>query len=254
MSTLRGLTIAAACCAGSILAPANAYEIPTHEDLTETAVDRSLLATSAARNDLGLAGLRGVEAQTFPNSSGAQKTIPNLFRDGARFEDSVFPTIRPLRHFYSPLNGEGLNVPLLPTQISSPDWALARPGTVSAQERSYWDAKKSFFEALTKPLEAERQAAFGETFQFLGQVLHHLQDMAQPQHVRNDAHCDWFPCSLIGSGRSRYEAFTNDVRRNLPTDPPSGYNITSSTFTSVFNSPRRFWHTESGQNSPAAGK
>jgi len=137
--------------------------------------------------------------------------------------------------------------------MSSPDWALAAPGTVSAQEFSYWNARQSLFAALTEPTEVARKAAFGRTFETLGHVVHHLQDMAQPQHVRNDPHCNWFPCGLVGSGPSRYETFTKSLGSNLPTDPPI-YDIVSPTFTSTFNSPRRLWHTETGQNSPAAGK
>ena len=100
----------------------------------------------------------------------------------AAFEDDSFPTIRPLRHFYNPVTGEGLNIPLIPTQSSSPDWALALPGAVRGQRFSYWDARQSLLDALTKRTETERKAAFGRTFQTLGQVAHHLQDMAQPQH------------------------------------------------------------------------
>lgn len=34
-------------------------------------------------------------------------------------------------------------------------------------------------------------------FRSLGHVIHHLQDMAQPQHVRNDMHCNAIPCALL---------------------------------------------------------
>jgi len=260
MKRARSLVIVSFCLAGTAL-QVRAYEIPTHRDLTAVAVDRSMLALDPTTlQNLGLN--KGVRDQTqqFPNSMGSQGSILDLLQDGADFEDSLFPTIRVLRHFYNPLTGEGLNIPAFPTQMSSPDWALARPGTESAQERSYWNARQSLFDALTKPTEVERQAAFGETFQFLGQVVHHLQDMAQPQHVRNDVHCDWwFPCAAFDAhAPSLYESWTNQrqVRTNLPTDFSSiGYSITSSTFTSTFNSPRRFWHTEPpGPNSPAEGK
>src|SRR2546428_10756482 len=167
------------------------YKEPTHRIITETAVSRSVLQMSpAALQDMGLS-----LSSTFPNTKGKVGTIPELLSDGADFEDSLLApplfnlTFRQLRHFYNPITGRGLNIQgVLPTQMSSPDWALALPGTVSAQERSYGNARQSLFDALTKLTEVERQAAFGETFQFLGQVVHHLQDMAQPQHVRNDGH------------------------------------------------------------------
>src|SRR2546427_1105631 len=246
MSTLRGLAMATACCAGSILAPANAYEIPTHLDLTEAAVDRSVLVTDpAVLNNLGLKGVRD-ETQQFPNSRGALRRILVLFGDGTEFEDSVFPTLRPLRHFYNPLNSQGLSTLILPIQTSSPDWALAVPDTMPGQEFSYWNARQYLFDALTKPSETERRNAFGRSFQALGQVMHHLQDMAQPQHVRNDIHCDNLACVFIGGyAPSLYENWTNQNRGNLPTEFSSiGYDIASPAFASTFNSPRRFWNTE----------
>jgi hypothetical protein len=245
--------------AGGIALNVNAYEVDTHSEvLTRQAANQSVLTNSATLGELGLDKGITDTAQQFPNSAGRSRTIRELLEDGSRFEDTIFPTLRPLRHFYNPLTGLGLGIPLLPTFMSSPDWALARLGSVSDQEFSYGNARQSLFDALTKPTEDERKVAFGRTFQALGQVVHHLQDMAQPQHVRNDVHCDFFvPCALIGAyAPSLYEGWTNDNRGSLPRDPSSvGYDITSPAFTSTFNSPRRFWNTEPpGTNSPITGK
>jgi hypothetical protein len=232
-----------------------AYLEPTHRVITESAFDRSVLQTTpTVLQDMGLS-----LSSLFPNTKGSPRTTRELLSDGADFEDSlfdfedsIFPTFRSLRHFYNPVTGEGLSIPslLLPAQTSSPDWALARPGGISFQTRSYWNARQSLFDALTKPTKEERDAAFGKTFQFLGQVVHHLQDMAQPQHVRNDGH-------FALTNRSRYESWTgkDDVGRNLPKDPgPAGYDITSPAFTATFNSPRRFWNTvDPSLASPATG-
>jgi hypothetical protein len=74
---------------------------------------------------------------------------------------------------------------------------------------------------LTSPTADERKGFFGKTFQTLGQVIHHTQDMAQPQHVRNDAHRDAiFPCLIPGGlfgfySPSLYEKYTKGVG-NLP--------------------------------------
>jgi hypothetical protein len=230
---------------------AQGYKEETHSVLTQAAASRSVLQLNPALlEDMGL-----YRNSRFPNSrNSSAMTIVELLSDGAEFEDS---DSRSLRHFYNPLNGQGLNIPILPTQMSSPDWALARPRTVSAQEFSYGNARQSLFDALTKATKGEREAAFGRTFQTLGQIAHHLQDMAQPQHVRNDVHCDLLVCAVIpGTGKpSKYEGWTNSNRGSLPMDPSSvGYDISSLAFTSAFNSPRRFWHTDpQDPNSPAVG-
>ncbi len=235
---------------------ARAYEQATHAEVfTRAAVSQSIVQTDpTVLRNLGLD--KGV-ADVFPNSEGRSRTIQELFEDGSRFEDSVFPTIRPFRHFYNPLNSQGLSTLILPIQTSSPDWALAVPDTMPGQEFSYWNARQYLFDALTKPSKTERRNAFGRSFQALGQVMHHLQDMGQPQHVRNDIHCDNLACVFIGGyASSLYENWTNQNRGSLPTDFSSiGYDITSPAFTSTFNSPRRFWNTEPpGPNSPVTGK
>jgi hypothetical protein len=50
-----------------------------------------------------------------------------------------------------------------------------------------WDnARKYFYSALTSPGKAIREDSYAKTFQAVGQVMHLLQDMAVPAHVRND--------------------------------------------------------------------
>jgi len=222
---------------------AHSYKEEAHQTLTQAAVSRSVLQLNpAVLQDLGLK-----PNSEFPNSNNDSKTIPQLLMDGADFEDSSALTIRVLRHFYNPVTGQGLNGSSFPTQKSSPDWALARPGTDFDQKNSYGDARQYLFDALTAATKENRDTAFGRMFQTLGHVVHHLQDMAQPQHVRNDVHCDSQLCRVIPGAYSpsRYEEWTNGdvVRNNLPTNPPAGYDITSSAFTNTFKNPRSFWHT-----------
>src|SRR5205823_724665 len=191
------------------------YEVATHQTLTQAAVSRSvLLLNPAVLQDMGLD-----QNSEFRNSVNTPRTISQLFTDGAEFEDSIFPTLRLLRHFYNPLNSQGLSTLILPIQTSSPDWALAAPDTMPGQEFSYWNARQYLFDALTKLSETDRRNAFGRSFQALGQVMHHLQDMAQPQHVRNDIHCVNLACVFIGGyAPSLYEDWTNQNKRSLPTD------------------------------------
>ena len=159
---------------------------------------------------------------SFPNSQGTPSTIYELLIFGSRFEDTVFPTpsnpeigsVRSLHHFYDPQNnGRGLspanhiadafarfldldNPPDYAVGYPSLSWAIFEkdslyqigPSISYRQRFSYENAKEYFFQALTNRDRSERKRNFGLLFQTLGQVVHHIQDMAQPQHVRNDAH------------------------------------------------------------------
>jgi hypothetical protein len=50
-----------------------------------------------------------------------------------------------------------------------------------------WDhARQYYYSALTSLSKSGQESYFVKTFQGLGQVLHLLQDMAVPAHVRND--------------------------------------------------------------------
>jgi hypothetical protein len=232
-----------------------AYEEPTHEVLTDAAVTRSVIVTDpTVLEDLGLTA-----ANAFPNSKSQKRTIPELIRDGSNFEDNVPDELRVRWHFYNPVTGNGASTPVVPAQISSPSWALMPRGAHADQQFSYWDARHHLFDALTLSTATERDSAYGRSFQILGSMVHHLQDMAQPQHVRNDAHCKYIKCLVIGAyAPSLYEAWTNreEVRPTLPRDPATvGYDVNSSAFKNAFDTPRRFWHTEApGGLSAALGK
>ena len=230
-----------------------AYEIGTHEQiLTRVAVNRSVLQLDpVALKNLGLTGNISDQNLQFPDFKGTNRTIQRLIELGAVYEDTGIDVARPRRHFYNPRTGQGLNIPPFSINTSSPEWALARPAEFEGQEFSYTNARQYLFDALTRPHESDRKRSFGRAFQSLGHVVHHLQDMAQPQHVRNDAH----PIVL---NPSLYEKWTDTIRDSLlPLANPSiaSYDILGATFTSVFNSPRSFWNTQSpGANSPIEGK
>lgn len=126
-----------------------------------------------------------------------QETILDILRDGSKEEDN--PLSRGKNHFHNPLqatNEAGLDawtywpLPRHWGGKSNLAWAL---GDVSANENSWKQARNKYkeaFEALRQPDEATRQAEFEEnladTFLYLGQVMHLVQDMAVPAHTRND--------------------------------------------------------------------
>jgi hypothetical protein len=129
-------------------------------------------------------------------------TIAQLIRFGACYEDATEPNVRSLAHFYNPQDhGRGLSFAgdLGPSSLR---WMLQRDPDINflvgANHFTYLDARDSFYYALTSNTptaaaalnDTNRRYHWGRTFQALGHITHHLQDMASPQHVRNDAHCD----------------------------------------------------------------
>ena len=81
-----------------------------------------------------------------------------------------------------------------PLRKNPSDWALEDTQDLGADQLfSFKDARRYFFEALSGTgffgqSASGRAANFGLMFQSLGHVIHHIQDMAQPQHVKNEAH------------------------------------------------------------------
>jgi hypothetical protein len=162
--------------------------------------------------------------------------------------------------------------------IASPDWALEDRGDypgpgIAEQQFSFKDARSYQYQALTDTSESQRRKYFGLMFQSLGHVMHHLQDMAQPQHVRNDPHCDrdacWAAAALTGEpilhSPSLYEKYTNldkandpvnQIRRNLPYLGAGSAPIFpgNETTAASLGLPRHFWRTTSPGSDLTTGK
>jgi hypothetical protein len=166
--------------------------------------------------------------------------------EGSKFEDSLI-FIRPIHHFYDPINGDAL-LPILAKP--SPDWALEDKGPISFplfQRYSFADGRDYFYRALTASTPDDHDLYFGKTFETIGHVIHHIQDMAQPQHARLDPHLklsdadkpDW-----VFENGSRYEAYTKGLGGNLPFNiyPP----VNNEKDTNFFTTARSFWHTAQG--------
>ena len=213
-------------------------------------------------------------------------TIVDLVRFGSRREDNLGPLqakFQPLRHFYDPVNDSALDIGgYYGTTISvrSSDWALedietyaGDPGPRAYQDFSLRDAREYFYRALTDRSLLVRSANFGSMFQALGHVIHHLQDMAQPQHVRNDVHCDEDACRALTSALginqlfapSMYEKYTDLGNANNPYEsvrlnlPYLGAGSTpafpaASTGASPFRTARSLWRTTAVGGDIASGK
>lgn len=163
---------------------ANAYTVSTHMELSRIAVENSMLKRDPALlSDLGLGAYGTPE---FVDTDGKVGNVTEIIAFGAQFEDDD-TTGRFLRHFYDPQfnNYAGRGLAGFST---SPDWALEDRGPIALQDYSYEDARDAYLQALSCRTAPCRRDAFSLVFQTMGHVIHHIQDMGQPQHTRNDIH------------------------------------------------------------------
>ncbi len=136
--------------------------------------------------------------------SNSKDSIMDWLTKGSTDEDS--PLCRSTNHFYDPLKDWGISylsdVPVHDfcpawSQNSNITWAtgyLSPPPNGPKQSfpdpahaPNTWDnARAYYYYALTEESEIIREIDFAQTFQAVGQVMHLLQDMAVPAHVRND--------------------------------------------------------------------
>ena len=221
-----------------------AYKETTHEIFSEYAADNSVLSSSPTL--LSDFGLSPYGTREFTNSDGNPNTIQEIVVFGSDFEDdgsisSPF-SARVLRHFFDPQGNKGLTF-LGVTYPKSPDWALERDQaqgplsfTSPNQDYSYKEAREYFDAAFACQTASCRLANFSKTFQSMGHIIHHLQDMGQPQHTRLDKH--------PSSPENFYERYT-EIRNTEgialinanPYVPPT-------TGPHYFNLPRSYWQTE----------
>ncbi len=241
-----------------------AYETPTHSILTTQAVQASVLDIDPDfLPDLGLdftthdaflpSQVPANPDGTDPDSSAwlGRTSIIRIISGGAVMEDAGK---RSRHHFYDPQNDRGSGS----AGHRSPDWILESvvlphsnltvQVTLPGQDYSYGDALGYFYESLTLSDEYNRLINAGLLFRSLGHVIHHIQDMVQPQHVRNDAHCDAttnFPgvallCLLAGQHNpSFYEKYTNQRISSMTLAHPG-------VFPEGMQTVRDFWDNASG--------
>lgn len=209
---------------------AAAYNTSEHKVMTEIAVNRSALNPANDPTLLLDLGLSWTDTSFVSHNGTATGSIEKIAGWGAIYEDCNFfeplfnPTLqilcagndlqRPFNHFFDvqynnfqgrPLTDSPWNGPLGNTSV---DWALEDTAQISSvfgtptQLFSYRDAQQYFLAGLTQLTGASRKASMSRVFQSLGQVVHHVQDMGQPQHTRNEQH-------LKGSRRSEYEVYSS---------------------------------------------
>ncbi len=153
---------------------------------------------------------------------------------------------RPLHHFFDPYKNRALTIQNLEAVDAdvhrNPDWAIGtrdsfvrpvRPESHRRNRFSIYDAREAMFRALTlkwqnsngehadldtqqataAALESWRKAYWATAFRALGDAVHLLQDMAQPQHTRNEPHagkgCVPFSTTCLGGHTSVFEKYVN---------------------------------------------
>jgi len=189
---------------------AAAYGLDTHQILSDEATSRSILSQGTILQEWGFS--TDVNSTSFPRSGDrVVLSISTLISaQGARDEDNG---TRPFNHFLDPVNNAPLSTCLLGfVDHTSQDWAVYGKGQelYPPQEFSFSSARQAMFQAFTSIQKKDRDAGFGLLFETIGHVIHHIQDMAQPQHTRNDAHLE-LPGKVTVAGLSnpsRYESQT----------------------------------------------
>jgi hypothetical protein len=225
--------------------PVRAYEVPTHVEMGRASVDSSMLGDSLERELL---------VSRLDEYRGPSPTVHDLLpfgvesltaRDwiarGCALEDTA-GLGRPLNHFYNPLDQTGLWTLL---GLPSPVWGLET--FLGSREWALPGARDAFYEGLTAATPLNREEGFARTFRTLGHVMHLIQDMAQPQHTRNDAHLGLAVGGVAPGGeRSLFEKLTDDLV-DASSDAFRGYPpVYGELDRTTFTTPRRFWDTGTG--------
>jgi hypothetical protein len=171
---------------------AMAWKIKTHGLLSQRAAEHSRTNTT---NYLQQIGLEGLEQSIWLGNT--LKKIVVWIQDGAEREDAgnIFEQIagrgRFTNHFHHPLEPfEQAGLHDFQTGMSSLLWAQASLAQETFPEGDWsWQIiREYYYYALTAPTVLERQEHFARTFRGLGHQMHFIQDAAQPDHARNDAH------------------------------------------------------------------
>ena len=187
-----------------------ALEVDTHREINKY-IAKGVLLDDYLRKQLGIQA--GVESYF------NQKKVSELLGDGGEFEDDG---LRPRSHFLNPLTNQGL----VGICYSALEWATLPVGVQGSEHYSWSDARDYYYKALTRTDKTDRDMYFAWTFRGLGQIMHLVQDMSVPAHVRDDKHL-----KLLGLDGDGYESWMDepDNRRTI-----AQYLVTNFAFNTLF--------------------
>jgi hypothetical protein len=192
---------------------AHGYEVDTHEKISNAAAKQFIDLKHYDFTTLGLVSLddnltaEGLKCRSEKLSS---QSALEWIQEGSVCEDDTRTEVyfRYKNHFYDPQHsGQGYTGFLwrdsgIMRGMPAPDWIIDK-GPADGQLYSFNQGRQYFYKALTATSDAERKENLARMFRTLGDVMHVLQDMAQPQHTRNDSH---------GIPKSWYEVYTDNKR------------------------------------------
>ena len=228
---------------------AHAYELRTHGEITREAF-RSSLGVAAYLQSIGaeMADTFDLTSRTIPerlalfeNTGTAQdwmiegtireddfsKSLVGSVLGCAQPQNPASEIHRVFNHFFDvQRGGRALTVGIVSLGIPGPDWALGRQGRGEGSSQNQFslpDARDYQYQSLTASSRQVREKYTALMFRALGQVLHVVEDMAQPQHTRNDPHADCADeMSWLVGGHSWYEDYieARTLRRPFPQEIP----------------------------------
>jgi hypothetical protein len=169
----------------SFVAVVDAYETSTHADITRVAGERSNV-DGVLKTRLGLTA--GLDTRVLG------ERLADKLRRGGRTEDDF---LRFLNHFHNPL--ADWSVAGLQGSVGQSSILWGQNTTLSGW--SWQDVRNAYFDALTRPVLADRDARLARAFEGIGRQAHLVQDAASPAHTRNDPHVLY-----------NYESLVNQVR------------------------------------------
>jgi len=190
--------------------PVNAYELATHVNITQKAI--------------GQADNYAFFVDNF-QINGDDSIVEGSQRedDYITFQPPPTVLVRFRHHFYDPTNGNGLINPVCYTFFllaggcrPSLEWGF----NYADNSYSWTKAREYMYIALTgknfsgdivAATADERNKKFQLMYRSVGQVMHLVEDLASPAHVRNDIHGK-FPAIGIG-GFDLYESFLADSEK-----------------------------------------
>jgi hypothetical protein len=258
--TRTGIALAlATTCLGT-----RAYEVSTHAILSDLGVRMSQTYRDPATfTKLGLPGV----TETVYTRTGETTTrnFSGIVQEGARWEDDQYALVA-CNHFFNPQanNRQGSGLMNLPDYlglvalacggvgIASPLWSLEDTGLAmdtNAPTNYHEFSMRSAYSALKTAMSGEDPATrlrnASLAMQSLGHIVHHIQDMAQPQHTRDEAHTHGVVPGFAAWPRGAYEDYTAGVNANIPGIVAA--NPYQQVSPARFNTARHFWYTP---NSP----
>ncbi len=172
----------------------------THEEINEFVAKNTLdgfSLDSYLKNQLGFEN--GVEEEvkgTWFWFVTTTKPVSRWIEIGGKYEDKpplTVPYRRSVNHFHNPLTDQGFSGIWGGTEwlsgVSSIQWSQEPIGTqIPGGYYSWYDVRDYFYSGLTATDKTTREENFADMFRGIGQLIHLVQDLSVPEHIRDDGH------------------------------------------------------------------